>query len=68
MTTAEKIILEIKELSAEERQKVVDFIYELDDDIGLEEDCREADKEYEEWKKTGEGTPAEDVFKRLGVQ
>ncbi len=67
MKIVAEIIKEIEELPPDERLRIADYIYELDDDVGLEEDTREANKAYEEWKRTGEATPAEEVFKKLGV-
>lgn len=68
MDAVEEVVAKVRDLPADQVQKVSDFIDEFDDDLGLEKDAAEAQRRYEEMKKTGESPiPAEEVFRNLGI-
>ncbi len=67
MVATEELIRRIRSLPPEQVQQISDFIDEMDNDVGLEEDIHNADEEYEKWKKTGKSYSLEEVCKEMGI-
>ncbi len=70
MAATEELIGKVRELPPEQVQMVSDFIDELDNDVGLEEDIAEFDRRLEAQKKPGgkDGIPVEEVRKELNIR
>ncbi len=65
VTAVERIINMIQELPQDGKRDVANYLVRELEDQELKEDIALAIQEYQEWQRTGEASPAEDVFRRL---
>jgi len=68
MDAAETVIQKIRSLPPEQMQKVLEFINDLDIDLGLEEDAAIAERRYEAMKNNGGNdlVSIDEMRRRLG--